>query len=193
MILVIDNHDSFTYNLVQLVASLGAAVAVHRSDEITAGEIEALAPAGIILSPGPGGPVDAGICLDVVRRFGPTVPILGVCLGHQVIGAAYGAVVRRARLPVHGKASPIAHTGDGVFRGLPDPVAMIRYHSLVLAPESVPTELEVTAWTAEPGREREIQGVAHRSHPVWGVQFHPESAGSSCGDRLVANYLERTG
>jgi anthranilate synthase/aminodeoxychorismate synthase-like glutamine amidotransferase len=192
MILVIDNYDSFTYNLVQLIASLGPEVVVRQNDGVTVAEIEALGPAGIVLSPGPGGPGEAGVCLETVQRLGGTIPILGVCLGHQVIATAYGARVGRARRPMHGKTSPVAHTGTGVFRGVPDPVLMTRYHSLTVDPASVPEELEVTAWTGEAGWEDELQGLAHRRYPVWGVQFHPESAASHHGERILGNFLEAT-
>jgi anthranilate synthase/aminodeoxychorismate synthase-like glutamine amidotransferase len=192
MILVIDNYDSFTYNLVQLIGSLGPEVVVRQNDGITVAEIVDLDPAGVVLSPGPGGPADAGICLETVRRLGGTTPILGVCLGHQVIAAAYGARVRRARRPMHGKTSPVHHTGTGIFRDIPDPVVMTRYHSLTVDPATMPDELEVTAWTGEAGWKDELQGLAHRSDPVWGVQFHPESAASHHGERIVANFLEAT-
>lgn len=190
MILIIDNHDSFTYNLVQLCARLGADIVVRRNDDVGLHEIAALAPAGIILSPGPGHPVGAGVTVDVVKRFAGVTPILGVCLGHQAIGVAYGGRVVRARRPMHGKVSAIAHTGAGLFHGIPDPVGMTRYHSLTLEPETVPVDLEVVAWTA--GCDDEIQSVRHRRHAVFGVQFHPESVASVHGDRLLANFLERT-
>jgi anthranilate synthase/aminodeoxychorismate synthase-like glutamine amidotransferase len=192
MILIIDNYDSFTYNLVQLIASLGAEVTVRRNDETDVDRIAALAPAGIVLSPGPGDPGTAGVTVDLIRRFGGSTPILGVCLGHQAIGVAYGGSVVRARRPMHGKVSPVTHTGAGLFRGIPAPVAMTRYHSLTLEPGNIPAELEVVAWTDEPGYEDEIQAVRHRRHAVWGVQFHPESVASAHGDRLLANFLELT-
>jgi anthranilate synthase component II len=192
MILVLDNYDSFTFNLVQLLGMLGARVVVHRSDEVTVDEIAALAPAGIVVSPGPCGPDQAGVSVETVRRLGASTPVLGVCLGHQAIGAAYGGRVIRAREPVHGKVSRIAHSGRGLFRGLPAPVEMVRYHSLVLEPESLPPELEVTAWTDGSADPWEIQGVRHRRHPVQGVQFHPESVASRDGRRLMANFLELT-
>lgn len=192
MILVIDNYDSFTYNLVQLLEGLGAEVVVQRNDETTLDHIAGIEPGGIVISPGPGRPDDAGISVALIRRFAGAVPILGVCLGHQAIGAAYGARVVRARRPVHGKVSPVEHRSAGPFRDLPARVEMTRYHSLVLAPDSLPDELEVIAWTAEPGEEHEIQGIRHRHYPVWGVQFHPESVASVHGDRLVANFLELT-
>lgn len=190
MILIIDNHDSFTYNLVQLCARLGADVVVRLSDELDVDDVAALAPDGIILSPGPGDPGSAGVTVGVVTRLGGETPILGVCLGHQAIGVAYGARVVRAQRPMHGKVSSIAHTGDGLFRGIPDPVGMTRYHSLTLAPDSMPADLEVVAWTEDDNGGFEVQGVRHRNHPVFGVQFHPESVASSHGDRLVANFME---
>jgi anthranilate synthase component II len=190
MILVIDNYDSFTFNLVQLLGGLGADVQVRRNDEIGLDGIAAMGPERIVVSPGPRTPAEAGISVNVIRRFGPTVPILGVCLGHQAIGAAYGARVVRGRRLMHGKVSPVAHSAIGLFAGLPTPVPMTRYHSLVLDPESIPEALEVVAWTDEEGWEDEIQAVRHREHPVWGVQFHPESVASEHGDRLLANFLE---
>ena len=190
MILVIDNYDSFTFNLVQLLGELGAEVEVRRNDAIDLDAIEALAPDRIVVSPGPCTPAEAGISVDVIRRFGPDVPTLGVCLGHQAIGAAYGGRVVRARRLMHGKVSAVAHSGTGLFRGVPTPVAMTRYHSLVLEPGSLPDALEVVAWTDEDGWEDEIQAVRHREHPVWGVQFHPESVASVHGDRLMKNFLE---
>jgi anthranilate synthase component II len=189
MILVIDNYDSFTYNLVQLLGVLGASVQVRRNDRVSVDEIAEMAPTGIVLSPGPGGPGEAGVSVPAVRRFGATTPTLGVCLGHQAIGVAYGGHVVRAREPVHGKVSRMSHSGEGVFRGLPAPVEMVRYHSLVLDPERLPAELEVTAWT-EGLEGREIQAIRHRRHPVQGVQFHPESVASRDGETLVANFLE---
>ncbi len=190
MILVIDNYDSFTFNLVQLLGGLGAQVEVRRNDEIGLADIEAMAPARIVISPGPCTPREAGISVDVIREFGPRLPLLGVCLGHQAIGEAYGATVVRARRLMHGKVSPVAHAGKGLFEGIPAPVSMTRYHSLVLDPATIPDELEVMAWTAESGWEDEIQAVRHRTHPVWGVQFHPESVASEHGERLVRNFLE---
>jgi anthranilate synthase/aminodeoxychorismate synthase-like glutamine amidotransferase len=192
MILVIDNYDSFTYNLVQALAGLGADVTVRRNDTLTTGEIERVDPSGIVLSPGPGTPSEAGVSVAVVRRFAPDIPILGVCLGHQAIGVAYGVRVVRAAQPVHGKVTTIAHSGTGLFAGLPTPVRMTRYHSLILDPESIPVELEVTAWSEGPGGGMEIQALRHRQHRLWGVQFHPESVASAHGDRLLGNYLEWT-
>ena len=190
MILVIDNYDSFTFNLVQMLGGLGAELEVRRNDEIDLAGIEALAPERIVISPGPCTPAEAGVSVDVIRRFGPELPVLGVCLGHQAIGEAYGARVVRARRLMHGKVSPVGHGGADLFAGLPAPVSMTRYHSLVLDPGSIPDELEVVAWTEEPGWEDEIQAVRHRHHPVFGVQFHPESVASQHGDRLLKNFLE---
>jgi anthranilate synthase component II len=191
MILVIDNYDSFTWNLVQYLGQLGADPVVRRNDELTAAEIEALEPRGIVISPGPCTPAEAGVSVEVVRRLGPTTPVLGVCLGHQAIGAAYGGRIVRAGRLMHGKTSPVAHRGGDLFAGLPTPVTVARYHSLVIEPRSVPDELEVVAWTDEPGFEDEIQAVRHRTHPVWGVQFHPESIASEGGLQLLQNFLDR--
>jgi anthranilate synthase component II len=189
MLLVIDNYDSFTWNLVQLIGELGVDQVVKRNDEVTLDDIEALAPERIVISPGPCTPAEAGISVDVIRRLGAATPILGVCLGHQAIGVAYGGAVVRARRVMHGKVSPVAHSGTGLFAGLPEPLHVTRYHSLVIEPSSLPEELEVIARTAEPGWEDEIQAVRHREHPVWGVQFHPESIASEAGRELVQNFL----
>lgn len=189
MILVIDNYDSFTWNLVQYLGELGVEPVVKRNDEATVAELEALAPEAIVISPGPCTPAEAGVSVEVVRRFGEETPVLGVCLGHQAIGVAYGGEVVRARRLMHGKTSEIAHRGEGIFAGLPTPFRVARYHSLVVAPESVPAELEVVAWTDETGYEDEIQAVRHRTFPVWGVQFHPESIASEHGKVLLRNFL----
>jgi anthranilate synthase/aminodeoxychorismate synthase-like glutamine amidotransferase len=185
MILLLDNYDSFVYNLARYVRELGETPAVHRNDTLTVEDVAAMAPSHIIISPGPCSPSEAGISTDVVRRLGATIPILGVCLGHQCIGAAYGGEIVRAGQPMHGKTSMIHHRGDGIFRGLPAPFRATRYHSLVIAPASVPDELEVTA-TSEDG---EIMAVQHRRHPVHGVQFHPESVLTEHGYRLVDHFL----
>jgi anthranilate synthase/aminodeoxychorismate synthase-like glutamine amidotransferase len=191
MLLVIDNYDSFTYNLVQYLGELGADVLVRRNDAVTVEEIGELAPAGIVLSPGPCAPAQAGVTVDVIRRWGETIPTLGVCLGHQAIGEAYGGRVVRARRAMHGKTSRISHTGEGLFAGLPAPLEVMRYHSLVVEPESLPAELEVVARaTDDPG---EIHAVRHRTHPVWGVQFHPESIMTTGGKTLLRNFLELAG
>ncbi|MBI4545170.1 MAG: aminodeoxychorismate/anthranilate synthase component II [Gemmatimonadetes bacterium] len=189
MVLVIDNYDSFTWNLVQLLGELGAEPVVKRNDEVTLPEIEALDPSRIVISPGPCTPAEAGISVACIRQFGPTRPILGVCLGHQAIGAAYGGRVVRARRTMHGKRSPVAHTGSELFAGIPTPIEVTRYHSLVVERPSLPAELEVIAWTDEAGFEDEIQAIRHRHHPVWGVQFHPESVASQHGRELMANFL----
>ena len=192
MILVIDNYDSFTWNLVQLLGELGGEPVVRRNDEIGVDEARALGPAGLVVSPGPCTPREAGVSVEMIRALGPEIPVLGVCLGHQAIGAAYGGEVVRARRLMHGKTSPVSHAGEGLFAGIPSPFEAARYHSLVLEPSTLPAELEVVARTAEPGFEDEIQAVRHREHPVWGVQFHPESIASEHGHRLLENFLELT-
>jgi anthranilate synthase component 2 len=192
MLLMIDNYDSFTYNVVQYVCELGADVAVHRNDEITVAEIERLAPDRIVISPGPCTPNEAGISLEVVRHFAGSIPMLGICLGHQTIGAAFGGDVVRARQVMHGKTSKIHHTGRGVFADLPSPFEATRYHSLVIARDSLPACLEVTAWTQnDDGSIDEIMGVRHRTLPVEGVQFHPESILTQFGHDLLRNFLAR--
>ena len=185
MLLLIDNYDSFTYNLFHYLGQLGAEVVVKRNDEITAAEAIAMAPEAIVLSPGPCTPNEAGICLDLIVRANGKLPILGVCLGHQAIGQAYGGKVVRAPVPMHGKLSRIHHTGKSVFRGLDNDFLATRYHSLTIAPESMPADLEVTA-TSDDGV---IMGVMHRKHPVHGVQFHPESIASENGHALLQNFL----
>jgi anthranilate synthase component 2 len=185
MLLMIDNYDSFTYNLVQYFGELGEDVRVFRNDEITLDGIAGLAPARICISPGPCTPNEAGVSLGVIERFGGHVPILGVCLGHQSIGQAYGGKVVRAHVLMHGKTSPIEHTGAGVFAGLPTPFTAARYHSLAVERESLPDCLEVTAWTAD----GEIMGLRHRSLPVEGVQFHPESIATEHGHAMLKNFL----
>lgn len=189
MLLVIDNYDSFTFNLVQYLGELGAEPVVRRNDEVTVEQIETLAPERIVISPGPCTPTEAGVSVEVVRRLGAHTPILGVCLGHQAIGAAYGARIVRNRRAMHGKVSPIRHPGAGIFAGLPSPLRVTRYHSLVIARDSVPAGLEVIAVTDEDGWDDEIQAVRHREHPVWGVQFHPESIASESGHALLRNFL----
>lgn len=187
MILILDNYDSFTYNLAQYVQELGAEVVVRRNDDITVEEIEAMAPEGILISPGPCTPDKAGISEEVIQRLGGRIPIFGVCLGMQAIGEVYGGKIVRAKQIMHGKDSEIRHEGKGVFQGLPSRFRAIRYHSLVIEPSSVPSELEVTA-ISEDG---EIMGVRHRGLDVEGVQFHPESALSESGKELVANWVRR--
>jgi anthranilate synthase component 2 len=193
MLLMIDNYDSFTYNVVQYLCELGADVAVHRNDEITVRDIERLAPTSIVISPGPCTPNEAGISLDVIRTFAGRTPIFGICLGHQAIGAAFGGNVVRARQVMHGKISKIHHAGRGVFAGLPSPYEATRYHSLIVAHDSLPNCLEVTAWTEhEDGSLDEIMGVRHRTLAVEGVQFHPESILTEHGHDLLRNFLART-
>jgi anthranilate synthase/aminodeoxychorismate synthase-like glutamine amidotransferase len=189
MILVIDNYDSFTFNLVQLIGALGGDPVVQRNDQITLDEVEKLAPRRIVISPGPCTPDEAGISVECIRRFGPSIPILGVCLGHQSIGRAYGGRIVRARRIMHGKTSQVEHTNDPLFSEVPNPIEVARYHSLVIEAETLPEVLAVTARTAEEGFTDEIQGVKHREFPVWGVQFHPESIASQAGRQIVGNFL----
>ncbi len=187
MILVIDNYDSFTYNLVQFLGGLGAVLDVRRNDAISVEAVGDLRPSAIVLSPGPCTPSEAGITVPVVRRWGATIPILGVCLGHQAIGEAYGGRVVRAKRVMHGKTSQIAHDGTGLFAGMPAPLDVMRYHSLVVEPSSIPAELEVIASACDDPSE--VHAVRHRTHPVWGVQFHPESIMTQHGQQLLANFL----
>ena len=187
MILVVDNYDSFTYNLVQYLGELGAVVDVYRNDAIDVDGIAGLAPEGILISPGPGTPDEAGVTLAVVRELGARIPLLGVCLGHQAIGQAFGGSVVRAPRLMHGRTSPIEHAGTGVFAGLPSPFRATRYHSLIVAREDLPAELEITAWTAE----GEIMGLRHRTLPIEGVQFHPESFLTEHGHALLRSFLRR--
>ena len=190
MLLMIDNYDSFTYNLVQYLAELGVEVTVYRNDVISVEDIEAMDPERIVISPGPCTPDEAGISIEVVERFAGTRPLLGVCLGHQSIGQALGGKVIRAREVMHGKISPIWHSGDGVMRGLPRPFEATRYHSLIVEEESLPDELTITAWTQhEDGSRDEIMGLRHAGQPLEGVQFHPESILTSVGHDLLANFL----
>ena len=186
MILLIDNYDSFTYNLYQYLCELGAEVEVARNDKITLEEIERMSPEKIVISPGPCTPAEAGISNDVLRRFGPETPTLGVCLGHQCVGYAFGGTVGGAGEIMHGKTSLIHHTGEGVFSGLPNPFEAIRYHSLAIYRDDLPEELEVTAWT-DKGL---IMGVRHREHPIEGIQFHPESIMTKVGKDLLKNFLD---
>ena len=185
MILVLDNYDSFTYNLVQYFGELGAELMVRRNDRTTIDEVEELRPEKVCISPGPGTPDEAGISNDLIRHFGPRIPVLGVCLGHQCIGQVYGGEVVRAERIMHGKTSPILHEGDGVFRGLPIPFEATRYHSLIVRRETLPDELGIVAETSD----SEIMGLLPRRHPVHGVQFHPESIMTGEGKKLLANFL----
>ncbi|WP_411287024.1 anthranilate synthase component II [Phenylobacterium sp.] len=189
MILVIDNYDSFTYNLVHYLNELGAETLVHRNDAITVPEALGLKPQGVLLSPGPCTPNEAGICLELLRAAPADLPILGVCLGHQAIGQAHGGEVVRAKAVMHGKTSPIHHADRGVFAGLKSPFTATRYHSLSVQRGDLPADLEVTAWTDD----GEIMGVQHRTRPIHGVQFHPESIATECGYELLANFLDIAG
>ena len=192
MLLMIDNYDSFTFNLVQYLQALGAEVEVVRNDALDVAAIAKLAPERIVISPGPCTPDQAGVSMDVIRALGPTVPILGVCLGHQALGQVYGGKVVRAGRIMHGKTSAIRHRGEGVFAGLPDGYEATRYHSLVVDKTTLPDCLEVTAWTEnEDGTIEEIMGLRHREHPVEGVQFHPESILTEHGHALLKNFLQR--
>jgi anthranilate synthase component 2 len=191
MILMIDNYDSFTYNLVQYLGELGAEVEVHRNDQITVEQVAAKKPTHIVLSPGPCTPNEAGICLTLIHTLAGRIPILGVCLGHQAIGQAFGGKVIRARQVMHGKTSAVHHARRGVFRNLPSPFTATRYHSLIVAEEGLPECLEVTAWTAgADGAHDEIMGLRHKTLPVQGVQFHPESILTEHGHALLKNFLE---
>lgn len=192
MLLMIDNYDSFTYNVVQYLGELGADVHVVRNDDISVADIEALAPEKIVISPGPCTPNEAGISMAVIKAFAGKLPLLGICLGHQSIGQVFGGEVVRARQVMHGKTSPIHHRGEGVFRGLSQPFQATRYHSLVVAKESLPDCLEVTAWTeTEAGEIDEIMGLRHREMAIEGVQFHPESILTAHGHDLLRNFLEQ--
>ncbi|MDO8577598.1 MAG: aminodeoxychorismate/anthranilate synthase component II [Dehalococcoidales bacterium] len=186
MLLLIDNYDSFTYNLFQYLSELGQEVTVVRNDKTTVADIERMKPERIVISPGPSNPQNAGISNEVIRHFGPKLPVFGVCLGHQCIGYAYGGIVSGAKQIMHGKSSPIHHYGKGVFTGLPDPFSAIRYHSLVVKRENLPDCLEITAWT----EDGEIMGLRHKSHPVEGIQFHPESFMTEYGKDILSNFLK---
>jgi anthranilate synthase component 2 len=189
MIVLIDNYDSFTYNLVHFLGELGGECRVFRNDKIAVAEVLGMRPRGIVLSPGPCTPNEAGICLELIEKAGPTIPLLGVCLGHQAIGQAYGGRVIRARVPMHGKLSEITHTGKGVFKGLPRKFEVTRYHSLIVERKGLPADLAVTARTAD----GLVMGLQHKTHPVHGVQFHPESIASEHGHALLANFLDLAG
>ncbi|HKY20920.1 MAG TPA: aminodeoxychorismate/anthranilate synthase component II [Vicinamibacterales bacterium] len=186
MILVIDNYDSFTYNLVQYLGELGTEPLVRRNDEITVGEIAAMKPDRIVISPGPGRPEQAGITLDVIKMLGPTIPVMGVCLGHQAIGMAFGGSVVRAKAPMHGKTSTITHDGTGVFAGMASPLTVARYHSLIVDRERWPADLEIAAQTEDDGT---VMALRHREFPIHGVQFHPESIMTREGHHLLRNFL----
>ena len=188
MIVMIDNYDSFTYNLVQYLGEMGQDLQVYRNDRITVDRIAKLKPKQIVISPGPGAPKDAGICKDVIRQLGPKIPVLGVCLGHQCIGEVFGGNVVGAKRLMHGKTSQIFHDGKGIFKGIDNPFVATRYHSLLVDTRGLPAELEVTAKT----REKEIMGLRHRKYPVYGVQFHPESILTRAGKDILRNFLELT-
>ncbi len=189
VIFILDNYDSFTYNLVQYFGELGAEVEVRRNDQISIAELEEMAPGRIVISPGPCTPQDAGISIDLIRHFAGKMPILGVCLGHQAIGAAFGGNVIRAPHLMHGKTSAVTHDGKTIFAGLPTPMTATRYHSLIVEEKTLPADLEVSAWTTEKDGTRTIMGLRHRKFPVEGVQFHPESVLTEAGKRLVQNFL----
>jgi anthranilate synthase/aminodeoxychorismate synthase-like glutamine amidotransferase len=190
MVFVLDNYDSFTYNLVQYLGELGADVEVRRNDQVTVDEIEALHPERIVVSPGPCTPQEAGISIDLLRHFAGKVPLLGVCLGHQGIGAAFGGRVIRAPHLMHGKTSEIQHDGRTIFKGLSSPMTATRYHSLIVEEKTLPAELEVSAYTTERDGTKTIMGLRHKKYPVEGVQFHPESVLTSEGKKLIANFLK---
>jgi anthranilate synthase component 2 len=193
MLLVLDNYDSFTYNLVQYAGELGADPVVYRNDALTPEAALALRPSAIVISPGPGTPREAGISVPLVRAAAGAVPILGVCLGHQAIGEAFGGRVVRADRLMHGKTTMVAHTGHRLFQGIPSPVEVMRYHSLVVSPEQLPAELEIVAWSSDRQPGQEIMALCHRTLPVYGVQFHPESVATLQGKRLLANFLALAG
>jgi len=189
MVFVLDNYDSFTYNLVQYLGELGAEVVVHRNDEVTVAEVEAMHPERILLSPGPCTPQEAGISIDVVRHFAAKVPVLGVCLGHQAIGAAFGGEITRAPKLMHGKTSQVEHDGKTIFSGLRSPMTATRYHSLIVQEKGLPHDLEISAYATENGETRVIMGLRHKQFPVEGVQFHPESVLTNQGKKLIENFL----
>lgn len=193
MVFVLDNYDSFTYNLVQYLGELGAEVEVRRNDQVTVREVAQLQPDCIVISPGPCTPQEAGISIDLFRQLGGKIPILGVCLGHQALGAAFGGNVVRAPHLMHGKTSQVKHDGKTVFKGLPSPFTATRYHSLIVEEKSLPAELEVSAWATEPDGSRTIMGLRHKTLPVEGVQFHPESVLTEEGKKLMGNFLKSSG
>jgi anthranilate synthase/aminodeoxychorismate synthase-like glutamine amidotransferase len=190
MVFVLDNYDSFTYNLVQYLGELGAEIVVRRNDQVTVSEIENMSPERILVSPGPCTPQDAGISIELIRHFAGKVPMLGVCLGHQALGAAFGGKIVRAKTLMHGKTSSVKHDGRGLFAGVECPMTATRYHSLIVSEQSLPQELEVSAWTTEKDGTRTVMGLRHRKFPVEGVQFHPESVLTSEGKKLVENFLQ---
>jgi anthranilate synthase component 2 len=190
MILVLDNYDSFTWNLVQYLGELGADITVVRNDQTSVAKLQAMEPERVVVSPGPCTPSEAGVSIDLIRAMGPTTPTLGVCLGHQAIGEAFGGQTIRANRIMHGKTAQIRHTGTGLFADLPDPLTVTRYHSLVTDPGCLPDELELVAWSDAEVFGQEIQGLRHREHPIWGVQFHPESLFSEGGMALLQNFLD---
>jgi len=192
MLLVLDNYDSFTYNLVQYAGELGAEPVVYRNDALTTEQALALEPEAIVISPGPCTPHEAGISVSLIQAAAGRVPVLGVCLGHQAIGEAFGGSVVRAERLMHGKTTMVAHVGHPLFEGIPSPVEVMRYHSLVVAPDTLPPELQTIAWSSDREPGREIMALAHRHYPVYGVQFHPESVATPHGKRLLANFLELT-
>ena len=192
MLLVLDNYDSFTYNLVQYAGELGAEPAMYRNDALTTEEALALQPEAIVISPGPCTPREAGISISLIQAAAGRVPLLGVCLGHQAIGQAFGGDVVRAERLMHGKTTMVAHNGHPLFNGIPSPVEVMRYHSLIVAPNSLPHELQTIAWSSDREPGHEIMALAHRTYPVYGVQFHPESVATTEGKRLLANFLELT-
>jgi anthranilate synthase/aminodeoxychorismate synthase-like glutamine amidotransferase len=189
MVLVLDNYDSFTYNLVQYLGELGAEVEVRRNDQVTVTDVEAMRPERILISPGPCTPKEAGISVNLIRHFAGKVPILGVCLGHQAIGAAFGGEVSRAPKLMHGKTSEVQHDSKTIFRGLPSPLTATRYHSLIVKEENLPGDLEVSAWTSDGTGSRTIMGLRHKQFPIEGVQFHPESVLTHEGKNLIRNFL----
>lgn len=193
MLLVIDNYDSFTWNLVQYVGELGVVSDVRRNDALSVSDALALAPEAILISPGPGAPHDAGIAVPLIQCAAGRIPILGVCLGLQAIGEAFGGQVVRADRMMHGKTTPVSHDGSALFDGIPSPVTVMRYHSLVVAPAGLPHDLAITAWSADRARGTEIMALQHRRHRIWGVQFHPESVGTDHGRRILANFLALAG
>ncbi len=190
MVFVLDNYDSFTYNLVQYLGELGAKVEVRRNDQVSVADVEAMHPERIVISPGPCTPQDAGISIDLIRHFAGELPILGVCLGHQAMGAAFGGNVVRAPHLMHGKTSAVVHDNKSIFQGLPMPMTATRYHSLIVEEKDLPAELEVSAWTTEKDGSRTIMGLRHRKFAVEGVQFHPESVLTPAGKKLIANFLQ---